>query len=133
MIYRNEFDRVLSRENAVLLGYWALLGSFVAVSLAIEFYDPIGWFVAFAGLGYLAPQIHLSRTDDTVPGESRIRIGVLLAIAVGVFGFGNVGGSEERVVLAICLGLFVALLAYEFVDGYRTAEEDRSTEAPSRG
>lgn len=124
---------MLSRENAVLLGYWTLLGSFVAVSLAIEFSDPIVWFVAFAGLGYLAPQLHLSRTDDSVPGESRIRIGVLLAIAVGVFGFGNVGRPEERVVLAICLGLFVALLAYEFVDGYRTAEEDRSTEVSSRG
>lgn len=114
---------MVSRVNRVLLASFGLVLLSFAVAAAIGSgrWSGLVTFLVLGGIGFLAPQLYLARTDDTVSPRSRVRFGVVMTALTAFFSAGSAAGSERYVVGTLGLGLLVGLAVYEFVDGYRDA------------
>lgn len=114
---------MVSRVNRVLVASLALVFLSFAVVAATGIGQGSGLvaFVILAGVGFLAPQLYLARTDDTVSPRSRVRFGVVMTALVAFFSAGSAAPPEQYVVGVLGLGLLGGLAVYEFVDGYRAA------------
>jgi hypothetical protein len=117
-------SRMVSRESRVALAALSVAALVVAVSLALnlEAMLPYGsailYLVAFPGLALLVPQLYLARTTDD-PGMCKWhrRAGLGLAGLMTLAGAG-VDPSGRTAMQVIGVGLLIALLVFEAVQGY---------------
>lgn len=126
---------MLSRENRVIPGSFLLPGLvFVSVVVAeLQFGITVSSsrllvFVLSAGLFVCLPQLYLARTDTTVAPRTRVRFAVLMTMLFATMFTANAGHLQDRLIVAIGGGAFLALVGYEFAAGYRdsNAAEPRS-------
>ena len=111
-----------SRENLVLLGSLVVfLLTFAAVG-AVGVESAVVTFAVVAGVGVLGPQLVLAAVDDSVSPRGRVRIGVLLTLVIAGLTVGSADPFERRVIGTVAAALFVGLVGWEFVGGYRSSE-----------
>lgn len=125
---------MVSRENRVLAAFAVGLTALtVAAAVVVAFGQPplppwlgpwaaaVGVLLFAAGL-FLVPQAYLARyVDDGVSRRARLRLGAgatgLAALAVA----GTLPVPQRHVVSGFGVALFVGLVGYEFLAGYRAA------------
>ena len=113
---------MVSRENRVLLASTGtVLLVFVVVAAADVGESAVLAALAFAGVGVLAPQLYLAATDDEVAPRTRIRVGVLVTLFLLWGQWSTAEGRARAIVGGASAVLLLALLAYEFRAGYRSA------------
>jgi hypothetical protein len=117
---------VLSRENRAILGSFLLTGLvFVGVVIAERQFGTtvsgsrLLLFLLYAGLCVCVPQLYLAKTDTTVAPRSRVRFAVLMTLIFAGNLSKNTGQLQDRLIVAVGGGAFLALVGYEFVAGYR--------------
>jgi hypothetical protein len=77
--------------------------------------------LVFGGIGILAPQLYLARTDSGVPARTRIRIAALLTLLFTFGIYGSTPDAREQGVGILAAALVVGLIVYEARAGYREA------------
>ena len=113
---------MISRENRVLLASTTLVALLVITIAVTGFSDGSAVLVLLlvAGVGVLGPQLYLAATDEDVAPRTRIRVGVLVTLVFAWGLYATANPSERPIVAAIGAVLFVALVGYEFMTGYRS-------------
>lgn len=129
---------MVSRENRVLLTASVLPLAIVAGAAFVVAFFPVripaavgDWLFALGSvvlpaLVFLVPQLALARDDaDEVSPRTRLRFG-LGAAGVAVFWAAGLQRPPQRQVVAIVgAALFLGLVGYEFLSGYRDTRPAR--------
>ncbi|WP_290814265.1 hypothetical protein [Halovivax sp.] len=114
-----------SREDRVIVATIALfvlsllILSYAEYAFAVDIDRPIVAYLLFAGVAVVGPQLYLAATSDDVPSRTRVRFAVLASLVLAIV-FGGTSTWEERLVVAIGVGGYVAYVGYEAVAGYRS-------------
>ncbi|MXV61741.1 hypothetical protein GS429_06610 [Natronorubrum sp. JWXQ-INN-674] len=122
-----------SLENRVILGSFLLFAAVIVGVIAAErvfdvrFGDyPLLAFLAFAGLTVALPQLYLAKTDTDVDPRSRVRFAVIVTMVFAAMFAESATTLQDRLILIVGGGAFLALVGYEFFAGYRASSRDGS-------
>lgn len=114
---------VVFQENRVLLTSTTLVALLVIIVAVTGLSEGSAVLVLLvvAGVGVLGPQLYLAATDEDIAPRTRIRVGVLVTLVFAWGLYSTADPAERPIVAAIGAVLFLALVGYEFVAGYRSA------------
>lgn len=111
---------MVSHENRVLLASLALVGVLAVIATAVDLgSSALVTLTIVAGVGVLAPQLYLARTDDSIDPRRRLRAGVVVTLVFTWAMYNTASGDEKWLVAGVGLVLFAGFFVYEAVGGYR--------------
>lgn len=125
---------MVSTENRAILSAFVAVGVGLVVFAAVELTVgvPGGWtnflsFLFFIVLGFVVPQLYLSRTDTSVSPLTRLRVVVILTLVLGAMFSANATRQESGAILVTTVIIVGVVVAMEVRDGYiATIREEAS-------
>ncbi|APW96559.1 hypothetical protein CHINAEXTREME_01695 [Halobiforma lacisalsi AJ5] len=150
---------MVSRENRVIVGSFVLLVAAIALLTTIDRYlgvsldqHPLPAFLVVVGVAVVLPQLYLAVTtpDDGEEVSPRARVR-FAAVAIAAFAVMFAGGTitgladltggaledpetlQHLAILSVGALALVALVGYEFLDGYRSGSDSGSGSGSGSG